>query len=369
VPTGPGKRLRPNEVIALEELAIGLAPRPALVYRVLLRRYRWRPVELAAAVDSSIEDTSELIDELTTEGLVTSSADDPQSVRAVEPRLALPALMMRRLRAPLSLPVPVATAIERFISGHERTPDRNGEGVAEGIFEGSPDNLGRMDRMSELMDHSSTGQMERNGAGEMDRISILVERLVAIAKHEVVLLVPRYAPGGFEFSRHVASAAIRRGATLRSLWCLELLSLPPVLAHARWLGTRQAVPRALDRVPVRAMIVDRVVAVVVDETLHARRVWAFAPVESLHRLAGRLWDRAADVRAAGSAVPVLEPESQPRGETVLRLLAEGLTDDAMARRIGVSVRTVRTEVASLMTSLDARSRFQAGLRAAQLGLL
>ena len=357
-------------MIVLEELAIGLAQRPALVYRTLLRRCRWHPAELAAAVDSSVGDTCDVIDELKTEGLVTSSADDPASVRAVEPRLALPALMMRRLRGQSSLPLPAAAAIERFISSHERAPDKDVEGIGEGIFEGPVEGPHEMAQSNPgLMDLSSAGQLQRNRSGEMDRISILVERMVANAKHEVVLLVPRYAPGCFEFSRHVASSVIRRGAVLRALWCLELLSLPPVLAHARWLGTRQAVPRAVDRVPVRALIVDRVLALVVDETLRARAVRALGAVESLHRLASRLWDRAADVRAAGSAAPVLDPESQPRGETVLRLLAEGLTDDAMARRIGVSVRTVRTEVAGLMASLDARSRFQAGLRAAQLGLL
>jgi DNA-binding CsgD family transcriptional regulator len=54
---------------------------------------------------------------------------------------------------------------------------------------------------------------------------------------------------------------------------------------------------------------------------------------------------------------------------VLRLLAEGCTDQVVARRIGVSVRTAGRLTATLMNRLDARSRFQAGARAAQLGLL
>jgi DNA-binding CsgD family transcriptional regulator len=54
---------------------------------------------------------------------------------------------------------------------------------------------------------------------------------------------------------------------------------------------------------------------------------------------------------------------------VLRLLAEGCTDQVIARRIGVSVRTAGRLTATLMNRLDARSRFQAGARAAQLGLL
>jgi DNA-binding CsgD family transcriptional regulator len=317
-----------------------------VVYHTLLGRFRWRPADLAAAVGWSVEDTCDLVEELRADGLVTSSADDAECLRAVEPRLALPALMMRRRRSPTSPPPPAATDIERFIAAHEHSSEHESAGIAEGIFEGTHDT-----------------------PNQLDRVNILVERMAVNAKHEVVLLAPAYAPGAFEFSRPVASAVIRRGVILRSLWCLELLSMAPVLTHARWLGARQAVPRAVDRVPARAMIVDGRVAVVIDEARNARGLRAFAQVEPLRRLAGRLWARAADVRAAGAAVPVLEPESQPRGESVLRLLAEGLTDDAIARRIGVSVRTVRNEVASLMASLDARSRFQAGLRAARLGLL
>ncbi|MFH8516999.1 response regulator transcription factor [Streptomyces gelaticus] len=60
---------------------------------------------------------------------------------------------------------------------------------------------------------------------------------------------------------------------------------------------------------------------------------------------------------------------RPRMQVVLRLLAEGLTDDAIARRLGCSVRTVRNDVAAAMVALDARSRFQAGARAMQAGLI
>lgn len=63
------------------------------------------------------------------------------------------------------------------------------------------------------------------------------------------------------------------------------------------------------------------------------------------------------------------PQPPARNHVVLRLLADGLTDDAIARRIGVSVRTVRNDVAGAMTRLQARSRFQAGVRAVQLGLI
>ncbi|ATE57583.1 MULTISPECIES: response regulator transcription factor [Actinosynnema] len=50
-------------------------------------------------------------------------------------------------------------------------------------------------------------------------------------------------------------------------------------------------------------------------------------------------------------------------------LNRGWTDDAAARELGMSVRTYRRRVAELMAALGASSRFQAGARARELGLL
>ena len=57
------------------------------------------------------------------------------------------------------------------------------------------------------------------------------------------------------------------------------------------------------------------------------------------------------------------------GLVVLNLLAAGLTDDAMARHLGVSVRTVQRRVREICARLGARTRFQAGLQARRHGLL
>lgn len=51
------------------------------------------------------------------------------------------------------------------------------------------------------------------------------------------------------------------------------------------------------------------------------------------------------------------------------MLAAGLTDEAAAKRLGVSLRTVRRIMAGLMDRLQASSRFEAGLKAAQKGWL
>lgn len=54
---------------------------------------------------------------------------------------------------------------------------------------------------------------------------------------------------------------------------------------------------------------------------------------------------------------------------LLELLASGLTDAAIGRRLGVSYRTVQRRVRTLMMRLEAATRFQAGSRAVHRGWL
>ncbi|GGM28424.1 response regulator transcription factor [Promicromonospora citrea] len=54
---------------------------------------------------------------------------------------------------------------------------------------------------------------------------------------------------------------------------------------------------------------------------------------------------------------------------VLDLLGQGVKDEAAARTLGLGVRTYRRRVAELMDALGADSRFQAGARARELGLV
>jgi DNA-binding CsgD family transcriptional regulator len=55
--------------------------------------------------------------------------------------------------------------------------------------------------------------------------------------------------------------------------------------------------------------------------------------------------------------------------SIIGLLAAGLTDDAIARRVGMSERTLRRHIAALMRDMSAESRFQAGVAVARAGLI
>lgn len=69
---------------------------------------------------------------------------------------------------------------------------------------------------------------------------------------------------------------------------------------------------------------------------------------------------------AEEEVPGKLSQLSPRQRQVVILLAEDTRDAAIAEALGVSVRTVRSDVAELMESLGVRSRFAAGVRVREL---
>lgn len=94
--------------------------------------------------------------------------------------------------------------------------------------------------------------------------------------------------------------------------------------------------------------------------------------------------RSAPIRAGGRnvgvfslAVPLYDArrDSQsdtaltPRQTEVLRLLAEGLTTEAVAERLGIAVETARNHIRAVLRRLDAHSRLEAVVEARQRGLL
>ncbi len=89
-------------------------------------------------------------------------------------------------------------------------------------------------------------------------------------------------------------------------------------------------------------------------------------VEPLLTLLDASWDSACDLETFVRYHQNILDEKTPQ---ILRLLGSGRKDEVAARQLGVSVRTYRRHVASLMEMLGAESRFEAGVKAAALGLI
>ncbi len=130
---------------------------------------------------------------------------------------------------------------------------------------------------------------------------------------------------------------------------LPVLALAPDedSAAAAWaLGCRGVVARAADEEQLLAAVQ------AVGAGLHV-----FSPA-----LAGALRENAADVVPA--AVDLTPRESQ-----VLGLLAEGLTNKAIAQRLSISDHTVKFHVNAILGKLNAQSRTDAVVRATRQGLI
>jgi DNA-binding NarL/FixJ family response regulator len=93
-------------------------------------------------------------------------------------------------------------------------------------------------------------------------------------------------------------------------------------------------------------------------------------ITALTQYYDQLWSAATPVALPGSVRS--RPASNqlaPTEREVLSLLVHGLKDEAIARHLGLSVRTVRRHISTVMEFVDAPTRFAAGAAAQRLGLL
>ena len=98
-----------------------------------------------------------------------------------------------------------------------------------------------------------------------------------------------------------------------------------------------------------------------DELIRAIKAAAAGQVQLSPQAAARLMR---EVRAPDS------PESLTERETdVLRLLATGLSNKEIAQALVIGEKTVKTHVSSILAKLNIRSRTQAALYAARIGLV
>ncbi|MFF8500245.1 LuxR family transcriptional regulator [Streptomyces anulatus] len=121
--------------------------------------------------------------------------------------------------------------------------------------------------------------------------------------------------------------------------------------------------------PLQAMIVDDSVALVSAESPTGRRASLIRVpdvIRTLCTLYDGVWGNAVD---ADGRITFGDHSRSDLARQILGALRAGTTDEVAARELTVSVRTYRRYVAEIMTLLDASSRFQAGVRAAELGLL
>ncbi|MEU7299688.1 LuxR C-terminal-related transcriptional regulator [Streptomyces sp. NPDC007206] len=177
--------------------------------------------------------------------------------------------------------------------------------------------------------------------------------------------------GGYPLAQHYASGTDRTPVTARRAagrgW--------PDSATARLLDAALGVDHVLgvplpeSTTPITGCLVYRTGTDFTDDHLAmAERAQPLLAAVERQRQLLQEWRRqlgggtAPDERAADCALT-------PRETTVLLLLGEALTADAIGRRLGISVRTVHKHVENIYRKLGTRDRLGTVLRAQQLGLV
>lgn len=220
----------------------------------------------------------------------------------------------------------------------------------------------------------SSKRIEVEAVSGTDAFQLLLESETLRANRTFVAISPSTpAPKEvLEAAQPLDEELIMRGVDTRIIYHYSVLADSRNLQYAKWFASIGAQLRRAPVLPPRYMIFDQQIAYIPTArerpTPQALLVREPAIVALLGELFEATW-AAAEPLAGTEPIPVREGSPSAQELALLRILAAGSTDEAAAKKLGVSVRTVRRIMADLMDRLGATSRFEAGHRATQRGWL
>ncbi|WSX59582.1 helix-turn-helix transcriptional regulator [Streptomyces sp. NBC_00986] len=163
---------------------------------------------------------------------------------------------------------------------------------------------------------------------------------------------------------------IERGCRIRTLYQHPARYSPETLAYVAQFTDGKVEYRTIDELVERLIICDETVAFIPtrDDGEIALELRHPGLVRYLIKVFEFMWNRAVPLSAGAPY------ETAPDGITeiqhsIAKLLIEGHVDEAIARRLGMNVRTCRAHIAKLATALGSGSRAQLGFLIAQSGIL
>lgn len=192
-------------------------------------------------------------------------------------------------------------------------------------------------------------------------------------RREAVAMHPALAPNDvLRESLKVDLELLKRGVGFRMLVSRTAARRPGAAGYLSALERDGGQVRVADAIPLRMLVLDGSVVVTPGSD-------AEPPCDVVIRsdVVGRcllaafehLWVCAEKYATFAGVGGDREEELTPVHVRLLRALATGAKDEAIARQLGCSERTLRRLVAQALDALGVRSRFAAGAKAAQLGLL
>ncbi|HEY1642893.1 MAG TPA: hypothetical protein VGG35_19540 [Streptosporangiaceae bacterium] len=318
---------------------LGLSEEEERVYHALTRARSATPGQLRDQLGGSAENMTWAIAGLESKGLVSWTTGSPRRLLAAPPAAAVDVL---------------ALEIERELQRAR---------VAAARLAAEWSEVARVREADELVEIiTGTDAMLRR-----------FESMISSAQEEILgfAAAPIIAPD--EVNLGINIEALNRDVTLRTIYERAVLGTPgfsEVIVQCEAAGEQI---RIIDRVPSKMVLVDSDIALLpvhVDH-LHAQPSAAVihAPLtRTLTALFEELWRRATPASLSAAQPP--EP-GMPSGSDLrlLSLMLGGLTDDAIARQLGISRRTVQRRVLRLIAVAGAQTRLQLIWRAGERGWL
>lgn len=167
------------------------------------------------------------------------------------------------------------------------------------------------------------------------------------------------------------TAMLERGVTMRILYQHTARANLATRTYTRKVTDLGAEVRTAEEIYERLIIFDRSTAFVPQERVGGRPPGAAIVTDET--TVGHLWRMHDKMWLSASPYDPRDVEYTSTSEeiktSILRLMATGLKDDVIARKLGMATRTCRRYMAGIMDELGATSRFQAGVRAAAQGLV
>ncbi|OLR93663.1 hypothetical protein BJP25_15460 [Actinokineospora bangkokensis] len=193
--------------------------------------------------------------------------------------------------------------------------------------------------------------------------------LAGSAQREVMAVHPTMAPvevlrEGLALDR----ALLARGVDYKVVWPHTARRQQDSIEYMRLLRGLGGTVRTAPMLPSRIILLDRSVALVplpAEEGPGAAVVRDPVVLDFLVSIFDHIWDRAQPVEE-------ISYDNRVFGEielAILQALTRGDTDEAIARALGISTRTLRRYLTAMFERLEVETRFQLGIAAMRAGLV
>jgi sugar-specific transcriptional regulator TrmB/DNA-binding CsgD family transcriptional regulator len=310
---------------------LGLGAVEEAVYRRLVGRSEVTLAKLAADLGQDLAEVRRYLRVLVERGLVVQTGD---CYSAAPPAVALGALLRERHDELRAAELDLISLVDEY---RTRVTDRASGDLIEVITD------------IEAVRHRFA-QIQQAARHEIRSMVVAGLRVVPPPQNEA------------------AEAGVRRGVHYRSIVDPTVLAQPGAADAAACAVAEGQEIRVVDRIPVKLVIADRTMAMVPLLSGHNT-----APESVFIRASGLLdalvayfddtWARAYPLGApAGPGDGIDDTDRQ-----LLTLLLAGLTDQAVASQLGMSLRSVQRRISTLMSKVGAVTRMQLGWHAARNG--